>query len=743
MKYLVLLFLSFSLTAADFQEAEQLFAVGEFGKCGKVVDELLDGKIPEEQRAKLLAMREYLLGSDPGKISETIKQAKETVAHRNWLTADLLGHATLLIRRAEDWKARGIPEYQELSDAAGELLKRAKDNSDAETALKIVFLRTRNYNLNGEYAEPLKLILETLHLYYPAKKLQGKTMPDGAIQLLLLAGDQYVGGGIRNHDQRGKVNSFSQAAKYFLRAANALPPSDPRFQELSDKLHHCRETLRLLGYQLKLPPSIKPQSAIKTAMIDEMLRHRRFHDAVLALENNPDPAMRIRYAVALSACGEWEKAWSIVGNADFTAEEPAFLLAVARNFLAAGKKTEAAALLRKFLDAAPNSPDAVVAGQQCAQLLIELGKVREAAECLLKLASATSNVKVAEQARFAAARCFYQASDYEKCLALIDALSPDAERTILAGQAEIHRKNYANAIKRLESLLTVKDSNRANVLKLLIRCGQETNSAKTAEYAETLLRDYPTDSECLEYAVHLLTFYEKHPPKAEKFQILGDWTAQNHLESPEAVIIIAKCAGKLQEPRSKNLLQSLLQRSKLGNAELLALFTQLDDRNLKLEFGAKYASDFNNRPERCAVFLELARLELAAEKYSEALSRCETLLAQPEVWQYKEVKLLQANLFTRLQRHAEARQSCQELLLTKLTATEKQQVVLMLAQSWEQSNEHGKAVATAWTAVPIDGKVAQESKSTVQDLLRLIIRNAEKINSAPDKDDAQEILNSL
>ena len=74
-------------------------------------------------------------------------------------------------------------------------------------------------------------------------------MPDGAIQLLLLAGDQYVGSGVRSHDESEKLNNFSRAAKYFLRVVNTLSPTDPRFQALSDRLHYCHETLRLLGYQ--------------------------------------------------------------------------------------------------------------------------------------------------------------------------------------------------------------------------------------------------------------------------------------------------------------------------------------------------------------------------------------------------------------------------------------------------------------------------------------------------------------
>lgn len=741
MKYLVLLLFTFSLAAVDLQTVEQLFAAGEFAKCGKAVDELLNGKVSEKQRTKLLAMQEYLLGADPEKIAKTVKQARETARHPNWLTADLLGHSTLLIRRAEDWKARGIPEYQELSDAAWELLKRVKDDGDSETALKIVFLHTRNYNLNGEYSEPLKLILETLRLYYPAKKMQRRNMPDGAIQLLLLAGDQYVGSGVRSHDESEKLNNFSRAAKYFLRVVNTLSPTDPRFQALSDRLHYCHETLRLLGYQLKLPSTLKPQSAMKTAMIDEMLQHRRFHDVVLALENNVVPAMRIRYVVALSACGELDKAWSIVQ--ELPLEEPAFLLDVARNFLSGGKKAEAATLLRQFLDAAPDSPDAVVAGQQCAQLLIEQDKQQEAAECLLKLASATANIRVAEQARFSAARCFYQMQNYEKCLALIDILPPDSERSILAGQAEMRRKNYSGAIQRLEPLLSNKDTDRSNVLKLLIRCELENDSVKTADYIEMLLRDYSDDPEGLEYAMHLFDFYQKHPPETKKFQSLGDWAAKKHLESSQAVTLIAKCAEKLTEPQSKVLLKTLFQRSNFTDSELLALFARLDDRKLKLEFGVKYASEFNNHPERCALFLTLAQLEYEEKKYREALKRCEILLAQEEVWQYKEVKILQAEILSGLQLHEETRKCCQELLMTKLSAPEKRLIVLKLAQSWAKSKEYGKSIAIAWTAVPLDGKTTSAEAPVVKELLQLIILNAEVLNSKTDKDDALEILNSL
>lgn len=105
------IFLFCGLAAADLQTAEQLLAFGEFEQCKRVLDELLKTKkLPEEQMAGVLAMKEYLLGADPAGIAQTVKQAKQTAAHSGWLTADRLKHAAVLIRRAEEWKRRGIPE---------------------------------------------------------------------------------------------------------------------------------------------------------------------------------------------------------------------------------------------------------------------------------------------------------------------------------------------------------------------------------------------------------------------------------------------------------------------------------------------------------------------------------------------------------------------------------------------------------------------------------------------------------
>ena len=143
------------LSAADFDTAEHLFTQGDFVSCSQLIAALQDSrnaeKLTAEQKKKLLAMQEYLLGNDPGEIQKIVKEAQKTASHQGWRNDDLLKHASQLIRRAEYWKQRGIPEYQELSDAAAKLLEQAGDNGSSDIAIRLVILQTKNFNLNGEF----------------------------------------------------------------------------------------------------------------------------------------------------------------------------------------------------------------------------------------------------------------------------------------------------------------------------------------------------------------------------------------------------------------------------------------------------------------------------------------------------------------------------------------------------------------------------------------------------------------
>ena len=180
------------------------------------------------------------------------------------------------------------------------------------------------------------------------------------------------------------------------------------------------------------------------------------------------------------------------------------------------------------------------------------------------------------------------------------------------------------------------------------------------------------------------------------------------------------------------------------NPEFLALLDKLPSDSLKQELLKKYRKPFENTPELCALYLMSAGLKMKNKEYQSALADCELLLRQKEIYRYREVKSLQIRLLSCLKRYFETRRACQELLLTELSADEKREIILTLSESWESSGESGKAIAQAWSAVPVTGMPTDKKiQSDIRKLLLLIIRNAEKINSPEDKNDALALLKEI
>lgn len=754
MKKIFLLLIPFLLSAVDFNTAERCFAQGDFAACGRLIAALLDSqdtkKLTAEQKKKLLAMQEYLLGNDPEEIRRTVKNARKTASHQGWLNDELLKQASQLIRRAEYWKQCGIPEYQELSDAAAKLLERVRDNGTSDIALKLVMLQTRNFNLNGEYQEPLNRILQLLGLYAPDwNRNSGKKLSAAAVRLLMLAGEQYTGSGIRSKREAEKTEAFSNAAKFYLAALENLRREQPEYQELCDRLSYCGETLRLLGYRLRLPAKIRPRKPSAVGMIDDMLKARRFQDVILALQDNPDPAMRLRYLVALSASGEIEKTMQLLNAPGMKIEEPLLLLQVARNCLAVGKKTVAISLLQRFLKEFPDTPDSVIITRQYAELLIGEKRFSEAAAALLGVAGQLRNPKAAEQARFRAVQCFYQTEKWNECIKILELLPSTPERMLLKAQVQIQRKNNGEAMCLLQTYLKEKrlsEPERVNGRKLLISCAMKTDRGTAITACRSFILDYPDRPESFGYAKHLLELYQESEAGQNDFMGLGNWTARHHLENREAVPLLLRCAGHLKKNSDQEeLLKKLLGRKDFSSSELLALLDKLPSDSLKRDFLKKFRKPFRNTPDICALYLKSAEQDRKVRRFSEALKSCEILLNQKEVYQYPQVKKMQALLYSDLRQEDNARRCYQELLLTELPPKEKRKILLALAESWERSGEWQKAMAQAWSGIPmnIGVELPENDKKTIERLLRLIIRNAEKASSPEDKLEAEEILQDI
>lgn len=742
----------FLLRGDDVKTAGELFKQGKWDECRKVLNVLLADdnvkKLSAPDKIRAAAMQEYIIGSNPELIAEHLKLAKEIAAHSGWLTPDLLNHSTLLIRRASDWKDRGILEYQELCAAANKLLSQARDNGDPDTALKILMLQIRSHNLNGEYNEPLKKIIRTLHFYYPPEKTSTRKLPEGAARLMTLAGDQYMGLGIRANSEREKKDAFTQAARYYTWALAGTQFADPQFQHLSDQLYYCQEALKLLGFQLRMPPGVRPRSSTDVAMIDEMLKHRRYQDVILATENNKNSSMQVRRASALAGIGDFEKAVKTATAEGITPADAPVVLNIARTCLAGGRKGEALALLRHYLNYASAAPDAGAALSECAALLLDAGNYQEAADYFLRFSEQPPDSEKKDRAILTAAQSYYKAENYQKAIELLRPRPFHPDSALLIVQSLIRQKKHTEALNELKKLMprkTLTDAQRKTALRLAIACLNGKTPTEEIGYCREILERFPQDPDSFDSAKRLLELYPQGKDVAvDDYRKLGEWAIFNHLEHPETVPLIIQAGTHIPDVQTRDeLYGKLLARPDFTPAELAALLPYFNSVELKLKFLKRYRKPFANNPDVCELYYRIATLEAERGNRAEALKHCQTILSQKPVYEYFKVKMLYAELLSADGKNESARRAWQELLLTDLKPDQMQEIVLKLSTSREQSGEYKEAIATAWTAIPLDGKMAQERRETIRALLQLIIRNAQKINSAADRQDAEELLKSL
>jgi hypothetical protein len=318
---------------------------------------------------------------------------------------------------------------------------------------------------------------------------------------------------------------------------------------------------------------------------------------------------------------------------------------------------------------------------------------------------------------------------------------------MLTAQAKIKLSDFSGALKVLQQLLSgAKLSNEIQLqaLKLAIACAIETDRPAAIKLLNAFLAGYPQEEETPDYAVRLFKLYEHNSATETAYNKLGTWGLENRLQAADTVPLVLKCAGHITDKATKEkLLRGLLKRQDFTAGELAVLLEHLPGVQLKLEFIERYKKPFANTPELCVLYLRIAEIEMEQKNYLSALRHCEKLLSQKEVFRYKVCKLLQARAYMELKNETQGRQVYQELLLTSLKQEEKCQIIQELANSWERSGKAEKAIATAWTAIPLDGKITDETKPIVKTLLHLIIRNAEKINSQEDLKDARELLTAL
>jgi len=144
------------------------------------------------------------------------------------------------------------------------------------------------------------------------------------------------------------------------------------------------------------------------------------------------------------------------------------------------------------------------------------------------------------------------------------------------------------------------------------------------------------------------------------------------------------------------------------------------------------------------VYYQLANANFRQGNDKAALALINTMLEQRKVYCYFEVKTLHAKMMHKLKKYTSAIKDCQDMLLANPPLKLRKEVTLYLADSYSQSGNNKKAIATAWTIVPLTPKkLSPTEKAKIQKILKLIYSCSKKINSKIDQREATEIYKNM
>jgi hypothetical protein len=140
----------------------------------------------------------------------------------------------------------------------------------------------------------------------------------------------------------------------------------------------------------------------------------------------------------------------------------------------------------------------------------------------------------------------------------------------------------------------------------------------------------------------------------------------------------------------------------------------------------------------------LANAYFRQEDDKASLELINAMLAQKKVYCYFEVKTLHAKMMSKQKKYGSAIKDCQEMLLAEPPPELRKELILYLADSYSHSGDDKKAIATAWTIVPLaPKKFSDDEEAKIKKTLKLIYSCSQKISSKTDQKEASEIYKSL
>jgi tetratricopeptide (TPR) repeat protein len=779
-----------------FRLAQRCFQKGNYEFAEKLLSKFIstaeNSSKNSTHRLKAVAMLEYIMRYGSKSIKKTLKEAQELQSSKQ-SPKQRLKSCLILIGRTRDWKKRSVPQWNELADTVLKVLDKINDNGKSITTSRITLLKVKVYELQGNNQQAVETLLECIKHYHP--KLLGSLYHfprrDMAPRRLLVAlGKQYSIQANRARQKSKKQQLYSRAAGCFIKAVEGLKSDHIEVVNAKDSAVQCQEALRLLGYKLRLPKSLQTTAKDSACLLEQMIRQQRYKAALKAIEiqlkKNKQLAnvnlLRL-YANTLVGNKMYPKALEIYQQAAKLKPEDKLLrqdiLVSANAFHKVGADNEARELFALFIQVAPDHPDVEQALFQCANLSMHQKKYSYATEYFMKCANKTAKISLKAKALFNAAQSEYQRKDYNSVLSIISkakefekSLSPTLVRdfTLLSAQALLKlAQTYTpaniefsrRALAEFQKLIQLDNMPPEIKERVILMASFSAITAEKPDTAISLLEQYLNnhlkEASAMQIADRLLVLYFENK-RYNSIQQLAKNISRAYpcaQKSREFVLNAGKrFVKKSLSGKVLKVYANFIQKNKFNESFLLEIskvilqkeFDKIRPQADKLLIDV-FAANLPHAPTAPAsgeVYYQLANAYFRQGNNKASLALTDTMLAQKKVYCYFEVKFLHTKMMRKQKKYFSAIKDCQEMLLAEPPSELRKEIILSLAESYSKSGNDKKAIATAWTVVPLTPKkFSPEERSKIKKILKLIYACSQKISSKADQNESVAIYKSI
>ena len=785
---------------ANFYLLNHCFKNANYSEAEITINNLLE-KIPPNYQGKLIsyirrirAMNEYIKINSPKAVEETLKNAQKFLNNNKKITIlESIETVNNLLMRIIVWHENDIIQYEELSNLTLEILDKINDEANIEFAVKKALLKSKILSLTGQNQEAMAVIEECLVFYFPnimKNILRNKPRIYAVRKLMQSIAREAVIIASKTDNLQRKIKYYSKAANYFVKSVEKISANDEEFIAINSEVQQCKVALKLLSYNLSLPTKFKSSRSKGMLIYYEMIRNKRFKTAEKVLSEQikkitkaDKKAPNYLHLLLAISYSEQNKFTECVKQCDYFKNTNSMNLTtidriekMAQKALKKGFLKQSLLLYQIVNTFNKKHPDRKYHLLNSAIIAEKIGQHKMAASYFYSRSKMTFNKQEKSQFLFSSAINHYNANNSitaNEIAIKAHKLTPKNGEIIyfiakeFSERAQDKKQHKFNneALKYFKILMTLQ-----NLSKDLLKKGLLSGSAialKQNDYDLSLKwlnrhrKEFPkSENDNFNIAKTLLHIYSIQPnfpaqkklltrllnnkKRTEDVINLAHKYATNHLKKDhyQKVLKLYQLLEKNSVIKSKLLLEIITNLEKIITTSNQ---TKLPYRKLIISLIKKQEIKKITDSISGELLYLLAKNQFVINEKKSALNNLQNILQQNKVYSFYEVKLLNGKILTSINKHSEAQKNYTEMILQPLNSQQTITINTLLAESYFSTNDYKKAIAIAWLAVPLSGKLSNKKpiKKLQLKALNLIKTASIKINSPEDLQDVNEILNLI